>query len=561
MVGIDLGTTNSLIGYFGENGPKLIKNALGEFLTPSVVGVDDSGVVLIGQSAKDRLITHPESTIANFKRWMGSDRKTKLGSQIFRPEELSAMVLRSLVMDAEHELGRPVTNAVVSVPAYFSDAQRKATRTAGTLAGLNVELIINEPTAAALAYGVERRAAEGKFLIFDLGGGTLDVSIVEMFDGVFEVHASAGDNLLGGEDFLDVLVNAWAEDHDVKFDNLNLSEQAQLRRNLEWMKVQLSFHSEVERTFGYSDREKPWTMSQDRYGRLCETLLQRIRMPLERAIRDAKLEPLELDEIILVGGASRIPLVINSVSRMLGRLPLRHVQPDQAIALGAAVAAGIRGRNEKLEELILTDVCPYSLGISVSRADLKNGTKSGYFHPIISRNTTVPVSKEDVFFPVLDYQETIKINVFQGESPWIKNNIKLGELDVPLDAKKLSESKGILVRFTYDVDGLLQVEVKNPDEKGSRELIIQQGDKSMSKEEVQVRLKMLSSLKIHPRDRQENIALLARAERVYIEYIRNRPDVQNWISDYQSALETQDLKLIERGRSELSILLDRVEGL
>lgn len=417
IVGIDLGTTHSLIGAYGADGPTLFPNALSELLTPSVVSVDGDKV-LVGQAARDRLISHPEHTVAAFKRWMGTARETRLGGRAFRPEELSALVLRSLLADAEAALGEKITEAVISVPAYFSDAQRKATRAAGELAGVRIERLINEPTAAALAYGLQDRGGEGRFLVFDLGGGTFDVSILECFDSVFEVHASAGDNFLGGEDFLDMMVDAFCRDNELRQQALKTQELGQLRRRLEQLKRELSARTPAPLQMSIDGRDYSWSIDEDRFAQICEPLVQRMRAPIERAMRDAKLQPSQLDEIVLVGGASRMPLVARLVSRMFGRLPLRHVNPDQAIGLGACVASGLKSRNAKLEEIILTDVCPFTLGTQIARRDDNGQVHSGFFHPIILRNSTVPVSREDQFYPMHEKQEKLTIDIYQARTRW-----------------------------------------------------------------------------------------------------------------------------------------------
>lgn len=558
LVGIDLGTTHSLIAHFGPQGPALIPNALGEALTPSVVAVDEHGGVLVGQAAKDRLITHPAASVATFKRWMGSARQTPLGTGQYRPEQLSALVLRSLLDDARAHLGTDVTEAVISVPAYFSDAQRKATRQAGEMAGVKVELLVNEPTAAALAYGLQQLDRESRFLVFDLGGGTLDVSILEMFEGVVEVRASAGDNWLGGEDFLEVLVKDFESrclpPHGLKA--LDAGQLAQLRRRLEQAKKQLSSEDLVTLEGLCPAQTAPWQMTPERFAQLCEPLLQRMRIPLERAIRDASLKPSQIDEVILVGGASRMPMVAQLVTRMMGRLPLRHVNPDHAIALGAAAAAGMKANDQRLREVVLTDVCPYSLGTDVGRQLDGGKIDGGYFHPIIPRNCTVPVSREETFYPLTEQQQQVDIGVFQGESPWVRNNIKLGEVSVPLGK---AGRQGVRVRFTYDVNGILQVEAWSPHDNQRFELLLQQGEATMTVDELRARIAALDALKVHPRDQQENMALLARAERVYEEYIHDRPDVQQWIVLFRQALETQDLRLVKEHREALRERLDGVE--
>jgi molecular chaperone HscC len=559
IVGIDLGTTHSLIGAYSEQGSTLFPNALGDLLTPSVISVDGD-TVLVGQPARDRLISHPEHTVAAFKRWMGSSRETRLGKRGFRPEELSALVLRSLLADAEAALGETVTEAVISVPAYFSDAQRKATRSAGELAGVRVERLINEPTAAALAYGLQNREQESRFLVFDLGGGTFDVSILECFDNVFEVHASAGDNFLGGEDFLDVLIEAFCQDHSLRRGAISAQEHGQLRRRLELLKRELGGATVAPLQIAIGERNYEWRIDEERFARLCEPLMQRMRTPIERAMRDAKLQPGQLDEIVLVGGASRMPLVARLVSRMFGRLPLRHVNPDQAIALGASVAAGLKSRDSKLEEVILTDVCPYTLGTQIARRDPNGQVHNGYFHPIILRNSTVPISREDVFYPMHDQQQQLTIDIFQGENPLVANNIKLGEITLNLDKRKRNDENGVTVRFTYDINGLLQVEVTEHATQRRHELLLEQNPGLLTPEDIRARLAALAELKVHPRDQQENIAVLARAERLYEEYLHERNQLQDWIMHFRAILDSQDLAAIARHRSQLAEALDALEA-
>lgn len=558
IVGIDLGTTHSLIGAYFEQGSRLFPNALGELLTPSVVSVDDSGI-LVGQAARDRLVSHPQRSVAAFKRWMGSDRETVLGEHRFRPEELSAMVLRSLLADAEAALGEKVREAVISVPAYFSDAQRKATRAAGELAGIRVERLINEPTAAALAYGLQERQGHGRFLVLDLGGGTFDVSILEMFDGVIEVHASAGDNFLGGEDFLELLLQAFLADHALAPQALSVQESGQLRRRLEAAKRELSNGHEATVQIAVGGQALRWTLHEERFSRLAEPLVQRMRAPLERAMRDARLQPAQLDEIVLVGGATRMPLVARLVTRMFGRLPMRHINPDQAVALGAAVAAGMKARNAALEEVILTDVCPYTLGTEVASRDAQGQLRTGLFHPIIQRNSTVPISREDSFYPVHDEQEHLVIDVYQGESPLVAKNIKLGELRVALPKHLPNAEKGVTARFTYDNNGLLQVEVTEHHSGLKHELILEQNPGLLGAEQIRARLAALQALKIHPREQQDNLSLLARAERMYEEYLDLREQIQAWIVTFRGALDTQDLRLIDDHRRRLGEALDALE--
>ena len=559
IVGIDLGTTHSLIGCYGDSGPQLFCNALGEYLTPSVVSVDDGGHVIVGTAASDRLISHPDLSVASFKRWMGTARERRLGTSCFRPEELSALVLRSLLADAESALGEKIQEAVISVPAYFSDAQRKATRVAGELAGVRVERLINEPTAAALAYGLQDKQDGNRFLVFDLGGGTFDVSILEMFEGIVEVHASAGDNFLGGEDFLDGLLAACLSDLKLRTDDFSPVERGLLRRRIENVKRELSQQSEVRLDCQVGQRHIDWTIDQERFLRLSEPLMQRMRAPLERALRDARLRPDQLNEIILVGGASRMPLVSKLIARMFGRLPLRHVNPDEAIARGACVAAGLKSRNAKLEEIILTDVCPYTLGVEIGQRDALGNTQNGLFSPIIQRNSAVPISREKTYGPITENQDKLVLKVYQGENPMVANNILLGQLEIPLNAKLSIAENQVAVRFTYDINGVLQVEATPLASKLRYELVLEQSPGLLDQQEIRTRLAALSQLKIHPRGKQENVALLARAERLFEEHLPSRQLLQQWIVQFRQSLESQDEQVIREHRTSFAQALDRLE--
>jgi molecular chaperone HscC len=560
IVGIDLGTTHSLIGMYGEHGPVLFPNALGDYLTPSVVSVDDDGHVIVGQAARDRVVSHPDASVATFKRWMGTPRETVLGSHRLRPEELSALILRSLIADAEAATGEKVTEAVISVPAYFSDAQRKATRAAGELAGVRVDRLINEPTAAALAYGLQEKRDGSRFLVFDLGGGTFDVSVLEMFEGVVEVHASAGDNFLGGEDFLDVLETAFYADQQLNEGMLTPQERAQLRRRLEQAKREIGANTAASIEWRQGEQSFAWQIDEERFARLAEPLVHRMRAPLERAMRDARLQPSQLDEIVLVGGASRMPLVARLVSRMFGRLPLRHVNPDQAIALGASVAAGLKASDQRLHEVILTDVCPYTLGTKVSRRDEKGNEQTGFFAPIIHRNSTVPVSREEVFQPMRDHQTRLTLEVYQGENPMVDRNIKLGELDIPLPPKRTVAENAVRLRFTYDINGVLQVEAEVIATGQRYELVLEQNPGVLDPAEIRTRLEALQNIKVHPRHKQENIAVLARAERLYEEYVPARSQLQQWIAYFRSILESQDESLIRDHRRQFDEAMDALEA-
>jgi molecular chaperone HscC len=560
IVGIDLGTTNSLVAAMADGEPKIIPNALGLPLTPSVVGLDEGGEILVGQAARERLVSHPGKTAAAFKRVMGTNKALQLGKKSFRPEELSALVLRSLKADAEHALGEPVTEAVISVPAYFSDAQRKATKAAGELAGLKVERLINEPTAAALAYGLHRRDVESKFLVFDLGGGTFDVSVLELFEGIMEVHASAGDNFLGGEDFVDLLVESFLREAKLDKKLLTAQQASRLCEAAEQAKLALTAGHEATIKARAGDKDYAWTLDRDRFEALAAPLIARLRKPLERALRDADLKVADLDALVLVGGATRMPLVRALAAKVFGQFPTAHINPDEVVALGAAVQAGLKARDAALDDVVLTDVCPYTLGTDISVRIGNNDYLHDRFLPIIERNTVVPCSRADTVMPLDDRQRTTHIGVYQGESRIASNNIKLGgfSVDVPV-GKDIDRS--IEIRYTYDINGILEVEATVAATGKKTAIVIEENPGVLSKEEIAIRLKALEGLKIHPRDTLENRTLLARAERVYEEALGDLRDyVGMQITVFEKSLESQDLKEAEAARTELTAFLDEVEA-
>lgn len=561
IVGIDLGTTNSLVAVWQQDEAQLVPNALGQFITPSVVGLDDQGQVLVGQAAKDRLQTHPELTSALFKRHMGSKHELRLGSQTFRPEELSALVLKSLKADVERAFGETVTEAVISVPAYFSDAQRKATRIAGELAGFKVEKLINEPTAAALAYGLHNKGAETSFLIFDLGGGTFDVSILELFEGVMEVRASAGDNFLGGEDFDQALVNHFLDRQAGKDEFPILEDSAstnRLRREAERVRKVLGQLETEDFTFRHDGREWQETISQAQIVELYAPLMERLRLPIERALRDARIRVSDLDEILLVGGTTRMPLIRKLATSLFGRFPSLHLNPDEVVAKGAAIQAALKARAAALEEVVLTDVCPYSLGIETS---ISMGTRieSGHYLPIIERNTVVPVSRVQRVQTLHDGQKEVLLKIFQGESRLVKDNIPLGELNIVVPPKPAGEV-ALDVRFTYDNNGLLEADVTTVLTGQQHRLVIENNPGVLTEEEIKQRLKILENLKIHPRDQQVNTALLARLERLYQESLGDlRQHIGALSLQFEAALNSQDLKTIALARKETADRLDQIE--
>jgi len=550
IVGIDLGTTHSLVAVWRDGATELVANALGHTLTPSVVGLDDQGRVLVGQAARERLHTHPHLTTALFKRYMGSNQQVTLGGRAYRPEELSALVLKSLKEDVERAYGEQVTEAVISVPAYFSDAQRKATRVAGELAGLRVDKLINEPTAAALAYGLHQRDKETSFLVFDLGGGTFDVSILELFEGVMEVRASAGDNYLGGEDFDQLLLEHFVQAQQGNdFPGATTLLQP-LRREAERVRRQLGQAQQADFVVRVEGREWRHVYTQDALADLFAPLLARLRTPIERALRDARIRASDLDEVLLVGGTTRMPLVRKLAAGLFGRFPSISLNPDEVVAHGAAVQAALKARDAAREEVVLTDVCSYTLGMETVR-QVGDRHESGHYLPIIERNSVVPVSRVQTVYTVGDQQEQVLVKVFQGESRLVRDNVLLGVLEIPVPRRKAGEV-ALDVRFTYDINGILEAQVSIPLTGEQHALVIENNPGVLSPEEVRERLAALAELKTHPRDQQPNTLLLARLERLYQESLGEvRELIGAWAAQFQRVLETQDERQIREVRHEL----------
>lgn len=560
LVGIDLGTTNSAIGIYRDGQTRLIPNALGHVLTPSAVSLAEDGSMLVGLAARERLSTHPGMTAVAFKRWMGSDHKLMLGRRAMRAEELSSLVLAALKQDAEAWLGQPVTEAVITVPAYFNEAQRRATQTAGRLAGLKVERLLNEPTAAGLAYGLQERPDNSTFLIFDLGGGTFDVSVIEYFEGVVEVRASAGDTRLGGEDFTQVMVDWIAEKAKLRIKSASAEDRRRLLwRAAEQAKRDLSESEQAAVTFTHAEQEIAMELQRSEYERRCETLIQSLRRPIERALRDARLDPGQLDEVVLVGGASRIPLVRQMVARLFGRLPLRSIDPDETIARGAAIQAALKARDAALNEVVLTDVMPYSLGLLVTE-NVGGQLLSNRYSPIIERNTPVPVSRTGQFFTTVDQQKVVALDIRQGESPIGVENLQLGLLEMPVPPMPKGQVS-VEVRFSYDPNGLLEVDAHVLQSGFKTQQLIQREGGAMTEAQVAETIERLRALKIHPRDQQENAYLIARARRLYEDRLgADRLAIGQALSQFEALLQSQDEHQIRHGRASLQRLLDALDG-
>jgi len=559
VVGIDLGTTNSLVAIWRDGKTDVIPNALGEKLTPSVVSLSDKGEVIVGRAAKNRLVTHPERTVSQFKRLMGTKERVNLGGKRFLPEELSALVLKQLKQDAEAWLGEVLSEAVISVPAYFNDNQRRATVAAARVAGLHVERLINEPTAAAVAYGLHEDAAEAQMVVVDLGGGTLDVSILEKFDELLEVHASAGDSFLGGEDFTHSIVTQLARKYSIDLTDLSPQERGGLYRFSDKVKESLSENQAAQFEMKLAENTRQFEISRDEFSKWSATLMERFSAPLERAIRDAKLKRDDVADVILVGGASRMPIIKNYVGRLFGRIPSSNLDPDQVVVMGAAIQAAMKARNKELKETILTDVCPYSLGVNVAQ-EFQQGYQSGFFDVILQRNSVIPISRVSRYRTVADNQPKLSFGIFQGESRLVKNNIYLGQVEIEVPTAAAGEECAD-VRFTYNVNGILEVIISVPSTGEEKILVLQNSPNQLTDEEIAVSLEKIASYRIHPRESAKNIALLSEAERMYSEHLGyERDEIQQLIYQFEYALESQDPEHVEAVGARVKARLEEIKS-
>jgi molecular chaperone DnaK len=461
VVGIDLGTTNSVIAWMKPDGSiEVIPNAEGSRLTPSIVAFTKTGEILVGEPAKRQMILNSERTIKSIKRKMGSDYKVRIDDKEYTPQQISAYILMKMKKDAEQYLGGRIKKAVITCPAYFNDAQRQATKEAGQIAGFEVLRIINEPTAAALAYGLDKKK-EQKVLVYDLGGGTFDVSILEISEGVIQVIATSGNNHLGGDDF-DQRIIDWLAEEFKKQHGIDLREDKQalqrLRDAAEKAKIELSTKLETDISLPYITATSSGPLhletrlTRSLYESLVRDLVEMTRGPIERALGDAKLSPRDIDEVILVGGMTRTPMVQRLIYEIFGKEPNKSVNPDEAVAIGAAIQAAILAGSAKDKDIVLVDVTPLTLGIEV---------KGGLMEPIIPRNTTIPVRKSKIFTTAEDFQTEVEIRVYQGERAMARDNIFLGSfrlVDIPPAPRGVPQ---IEVTFDIDSDGIVHVSAKD----------------------------------------------------------------------------------------------------
>ena len=559
IIGIDLGTTNSCVAVIEGGEPVVIANAEGARTTPSVVGFTKTGERLVGQVAKRQAITNPDRTISSIKRKMGTNEKVTIDGKAYTPQEISAMILAKLKADAEAYLGEPVTEAVITVPAYFNDSQRQATKDAGTIAGLNVKRIINEPTAASLAYGVDKETDQ-KIMVYDLGGGTFDVSIIEMGDGVTEVLATNGDTHLGGDDFdqriIDWMADAFQKENGIDLRQDKMAAQ-RLKEAAEKAKIELSsaMQSNINLPFITADATGPkhldMTLSRAQFDALTADLVERTMTPVRKAMADAGLKASDLKKVLLVGGSTRIPAVQEAVKKEMGMEPFKGINPDECVAVGAAIQGGVLQGDVK--GLLLLDVTPLSLGIE---------TLGGVCTKIIDRNTTIPTKKSQIFSTAADNQPSVEVNVLQGEREFARDNKSLGTFHLDGIAPAPRGVPQIEVTFDIDANGIVHVSAKDLGT-GKEQSITITASTNMSKEDIDKAVKDAERFAEEDKKKREEVDIRNGADQMVFQTEKalgelgdkvdagEKADVEAKLNALKEALKGTDIEAIKAKQEEL----------
>ena len=566
IIGIDLGTTNSCVAVMEGGEPVVIANSEGARTTPSVVGFTKTGDRLVGQVAKRQAITNPENTVASIKRFMGTDHKVTLNGKEYTPQQVSAMILQKLKADAEAYLGETVTEAVITVPAYFNDSQRQATKDAGTIAGLNVRRIINEPTAAALAYGVDKEDDQ-KIMVYDLGGGTFDVSIIEMGDGVTEVLATNGDTHLGGDDFdqriIDWMADAFQTENGIDLRKDKMAAQ-RLKEAAEKAKIELSsaMSSQINLPFITADATGPkhldMTLTRAKFNELTADLVDRTMSPVRKALQDAGLRPSDLKKVLMVGGSTRIPAVYDAVKKELNCEPFKGINPDECVAVGAAIQGGVLNGEKK--GLLLLDVTPLSLGIE---------TLGGVCTKIIDRNTTIPTHKSQVFSTAADNQPSVEVNVLQGEREFARDNKSLGVFHLDGIAPAPRGVPQIEVTFDIDANGIVKVSAKDLGT-GKEQNITITASTNMSKEDIDKAVKEAEQFAADDKKKREEVDIRNGADQMVFQTEKMlkengdklpadvKSDAEAKLADLKTAVQSGNVDDIKAKQEALSQVFEKM---
>ena len=566
IIGIDLGTTNSCVAVMEGGEPVVIANSEGARTTPSVVGFTKTGDRLVGQVAKRQAITNPENTVASIKRYMGTDHKVTLNGKEYTPQQVSAMILQKLKADAEAYLGETVTEAVITVPAYFNDSQRQATKDAGTIAGLNVRRIINEPTAAALAYGVDKEDDQ-KIMVYDLGGGTFDVSIIEMGDGVTEVLATNGDTHLGGDDFdqriIDWMADAFQTENGIDLRKDKMAAQ-RLKEAAEKAKIELSsaMSSQINLPFITADATGPkhldMTLTRAKFNELTADLVDRTMTPVRKALQDAGLRASDLKKVLMVGGSTRIPAVYDAVKKELNCEPFKGINPDECVAVGAAIQGGVLNGEKK--GLLLLDVTPLSLGIE---------TLGGVCTKIIDRNTTIPTHKSQVFSTAADNQPSVEVNVLQGEREFARDNKSLGVFHLDGIAPAPRGVPQIEVTFDIDANGIVKVSAKDLGT-GKEQNITITASTNMSKEDIDKAVKEAEQFAADDKKKREEVDIRNGADQMVFQTEKMlkengdklpadvKSDAEAKLADLRTAVQSGNVDDIKAKQEALSQVFEKM---
>ena len=567
MIGIDLGTTNSLATYIDDNGEiQFVKNEYGNILIPSVVGIDENDDIIVGELAKERRMMNAGETASNFKRRMGTDAKIKVKNRTFDAQMLSSFVLKHLKENAEKQLNEKINRAIISVPAYFNDKQRRDTKMSAELAGLTVERLINEPTAAALSLGSNILNQNLKFIVLDLGGGTFDVTLLETFENIMEVLSISGDTMLGGEDFTTKICEIFLKNIKLSIADLSRDERTKLYTKADRAKKLISLKN-VEIEMEIKGKKYKSEITQENFRETVKPLLVKMKVAIDKALQDGNTDAREIEKVILVGGAVKLGIIEEFVEKYFHKMRGEKIyfnnddfiennklvsiaaDPDTVVAYGVGIAVGMKERNKVFKERILTDVCPFTLGTEIV------GRR---FAPIIPRNTTVPTSRSEYFYTIEDYQSQVTVGIYQGESLNIDDNLFLGEflLDVP---QNLAGKEAINVRFTYDINGILEVEATVVSTGLKKSKLIVNGD--LSEEEKNEKIKMLEEIKIQSENKNKDKLLLERANRIYAEIVNTeiRNHISDYLENYKMVVATGDRIRIQKMKESFSQFLDKID--